>query len=60
MNPAKSPSKCKSKSKARGKRRRSKTSLSPDKSAKKALELSQQLDCLIERLGTPSDTVKIY
>ena len=33
------------------KRRRSKTSLSPDKAAKKAIELSQQLDSLIERCG---------
>jgi hypothetical protein len=31
------------------KRRRSKTSLSPDKAATKAIELSQQLDSLIER-----------
>ena len=53
MNPAKTPSKAKSKTK--NKRRRSKTSLSPDKSSKKALDLSVQLNDLIDRLGNGSD-----
>ena len=46
MNPAKYLNKKKT-----CKRRRSKTSLSPDKYAKKAIDLTHQLDSLIERLG---------
>ena len=46
MNPVKISNK-----QTANKRRRSKTSLSPDKAAKKAIELSQQLDSLIERCG---------
>ena len=54
MNPAKT--------KTKNKRRRSRTSLSPDKAnskaAKKALELAEQLDSIIERLGH-SDTEEL-
>ncbi len=44
MNPVKISNK-----QTANKRRRSKTSPSPDKAATKAIELSQQLDSLIER-----------
>ena len=54
MNPVKISNK-----QTANKRRRSKTSLSPDKAAIKAIELSQQLDSLIERCSNNESTEEL-